>query len=96
MAMRIWCRRYDMQAQNLTAQGMEEAVANSRVVLIFLSDGIMGREFCQAEQRWGKLYDCKFVGVVEQDPRHGTADFAKEKLLAPPDLKVRRVWCLIL
>ena len=40
-----------------------------------------------AEQRWGKLYDCKFVGVVEKDSRHGAADFVKEKQRAPADLK---------
>jgi hypothetical protein len=81
---KVW---YDMAATDLTAQGMEEGVANSRNVLIFLSKGIMGRPFCQMEQRWGKKYNCNFVGVVEQDTRHDPADFAEEKAAAPPDLK---------
>eukprot|EP01047_Picozoa_sp_COSAG01_P041632 COSAG01_NODE_3585_length_5907_cov_21.750689_3_plen_496_part_00 len=81
---KVW---YDMAATDLTAQGMEEGVANSRNVLIFLSKGIMGRPFCQMEQRWGKKYNCRFVGVVEQDTRHDPADFAEEKAAAPPDLK---------
>jgi hypothetical protein len=81
---KVW---YDMAAKDLTAQGMEEGVANSRNVLIFLSKGIMGRPFCQMEQRWGKKYNCKFVGVVELDPRHDPADFAEEKAAAPPDLQ---------
>ena len=59
---KVW---YDMQAEDLTAQGMEEGVADSRNVLIFLSDGVMGRPFCVMEQRWAKMYDCNFIGVVE-------------------------------
>jgi hypothetical protein len=82
--LKVW---YDMQAQDLTAQGMEEGVADSRCVLMFLSDDLMGRPFCQAEQRWGKLYNCKFVGIVEKDNRHSPADFGKEKQRAPADLK---------
>ena len=81
---KVWL---DMQAQDITAQGMEEGVANSRNVLIFLSEGIMGRPFCNAEQRWAKLYGCNFVGVFEADTRHGPADFTVEKEIAPDDLK---------
>jgi len=82
--LKVW---YDMQAQDLTAHGMEEGVADSRCVLMFLSDDLMGRPFCHAEQRWGKLYNCKFVGIVEKDNRHSPADFGKEKQRAPADLK---------
>eukprot|EP01048_Picozoa_sp_COSAG05_P007993 COSAG05_NODE_588_length_8503_cov_54.867563_2_plen_1332_part_00 len=81
---KVW---YDMQAQDLTAQGMERGVSRSRNVLMFLSDDLMGRPFCQAEQRWGKMYGCHFVGVVEKDTRHNPADFGKEKERAPADLK---------
>ena len=80
----VW---YDMQAQDLTAQGMEEGVSESRNLLVFLSDDCFGRPFCNAEQRWGKLYGCNIVGVVEKDSRHGPADFGKEKERAPADLK---------
>jgi hypothetical protein len=80
----VW---YDMQAQDLTARGMEEGVSKSRNVLMFLSDDLMGRPFCNAEQRWGIQYGCNFVGVVEKDPRHSPADFAKEKERAPADLE---------
>ena len=80
----VW---YDMQAQDLTAKGMEEGVSQSRCVLMFLSDDLMGRPFCHAEQRWGKLYGCGFVGVVEKDSRHCPADFGKEEERAPADLK---------
>jgi hypothetical protein len=45
----VW---YDMKAQDLTARGMEQGVADSRNVMIFLSDGIMARRCCNAEQRW--------------------------------------------
>jgi hypothetical protein len=80
----VW---YDMQAQDLTAQGMEQGVRQSRNVIIFLSDDVMGRPFCNAEQRWAKLYSCNLIGVVEKDDRHSPADFGKEKMRAPVDLK---------
>jgi hypothetical protein len=76
-----------MQAQDLTARGMEEGVSESRCLLMFLSDGLMGRPFCQAEQRWGKIYLCSFVGVVEKDSWHDAADFGKEKERAPAELE---------
>jgi hypothetical protein len=80
----VW---YDMQAQDLTAQGMEKGVSESRNVIIFLSDDVMGRPFCNAEQRWAKQYGCTLIGVVEKDSRHSPADFGKEKERAPIDLK---------
>ena len=80
----VW---YDMQAQDLTAQGMEKGISESRNVIIFLSDNVMGRPFCNAEQRWAKQYNCNLIGVVETDSRHCPADFAKEKERAPVDLK---------
>jgi hypothetical protein len=76
-----------MQAQDLTAQGMEKGISESRNVIIFLSDNVMGRPFCNAEQRWAKQYNCNLIGVVETDSRHCPADFAKEKERAPVDLK---------
>jgi hypothetical protein len=81
---RVW---YDMQVQDLTAQGMEEGVRQSRNLIIFLSDDVMGRPFCNAEQRWAKLYGCNLIGVVEKDSRHSPADFEEEKKRAPPDLR---------
>ena len=48
----VW---YDMQAQDLTATGMEEGVSQSRNLLIFLSDGYMSSQFCNLEVRWEVL-----------------------------------------
>eukprot|EP01045_Picozoa_sp_COSAG04_P008324 COSAG04_NODE_458_length_14025_cov_349.233735_2_plen_799_part_00 len=81
---RVW---YDMNAEDLTEHGMEVGVSQSRNILMFLSQDLMGRPFCIKEQRWGIEYGCKFVGVMEKDDRHGKADFAKEKEKAPDDLK---------
>ena len=83
---KVWI---DMQAENLTEQGMEEGVAESRHVLIFLSEGVMARPFCNKEQRWAKEHNCKLIGVVETDERHGGGKdiFDKEKRHAPADLK---------
>ena len=77
----------DMSADDLTASGMEEAVSQSRNVIIFLSDGIMSRPFCQAEQRWALHYGCNLIGLMEMDGRHNPAVIAKENESAPADLK---------
>ena len=80
----VW---YDMQAQDLTATGMELGVSRSRNLLLFLSKGYFSRPFCIKELRWAKYYNCNIVGVVEKDERHGPADFAIESQQAPADLK---------
>ena len=36
---------YDNQMANLTKQGMAEGVRRSGVVILFLSDGVLGRPF---------------------------------------------------
>ena len=76
-----------MQAADLTAEGMEAGVSQSRHVLIFLSDGYFTRPYCLKELRWAKLYGCNLVGVVEKDLRHSPADFGLEARRAPADLK---------
>eukprot|EP01047_Picozoa_sp_COSAG01_P039981 COSAG01_NODE_3334_length_6237_cov_11.105246_1_plen_1421_part_00 len=88
---RVW---YDMSAEDLTEQGMEQGVASSRNVLLFLSDGLMSRPFCIKEQRWGITYGCKFIGVAEFDDRHGGGKsaegvdlFTRERAAAPEDLQ---------
>jgi hypothetical protein len=82
--LKVW---YDMAAQDLTSRGMEEGVSKSRCVLCLLTEGMMSRPFCNNELRWGKLYGCKIVGVVEKDTRHGCANFGDERACAPEDLK---------
>eukprot|EP01043_Picozoa_sp_COSAG02_P121338 COSAG02_NODE_58166_length_278_cov_0.703911_1_plen_92_part_11 len=66
---------------------MEVGVSQSRNMLIFLSEDLMGRLFCQHEQRWGIKYGCNFVGIMEKDERHGKPDIGTEKHKAPKDLK---------
>ncbi len=80
----VW---YDMHADDLTKQGMEKGMSQSRNILIFLSKGTMKRPYCQAEQRWAKAYGCNFVGVIEVDNRHNAANILEEKENAPSDLK---------
>ena len=76
----VW---FDQRAEtDITAEGMEQGVSQSRNFLILLSPGYMSREFCNAECRWAKLYGCKIVGIVLP----GT-DFAHERACAPPDMK---------
>ena len=81
---RVWI---DMQAEDLTLTGMEKGISESRNFVIFLSKGIMGREYIDAEQRWAIQYGCNIIGIVEKDEQHGKADFAEEKAHAPADLK---------
>ena len=80
----VW---YDMTATDLTSEGMEEGVSQSRNVIIFLSDGIMSRPFCLAEQRWALHYGCNLIGLMETDRRHHPAVIEKEKQQAPADLR---------
>ena len=79
--------RSSLHADDLTKQGMEEGMSQSRNILIFLSKGTMKRPYCQAEQRWAKAYGCNFVGVIEVDNRHNAANILEEKENAPSDLK---------
>ena len=80
---RVW---YDMEQWDKSEAAMERGVQNSQNLLIFLSDGYMGRPYCQKELRWGQQYGLRFIGVKETDERHGKADFEQEKRLAPADL----------
>ena len=82
--LKVW---YDMQAEDLTLGGMEDGVRRSRNILVFMSDGIMSRPCCQQEQRWAQAYGCTFIGVKEDDARHGAVDLVKEKESAPQDLR---------
>ena len=41
----------DMEAQNLTAAGMERSLRNSRAALLFMSDGVMVSQYCNSELR---------------------------------------------
>lgn len=77
----------DIDADNLTARGMEEGVRQSKHLLLFLSKDYMSRPFCISELRWAKQYGCTFVGVIEKDSRRGAADFGQEAADAPDDLK---------
>ena len=52
-----------MQAQDLTATGMENGVSQSRNVVLFLSSGYMGRPFCLKELRWAIHYKCIIIGT---------------------------------
>ena len=52
-----------MQAQYLTATGMENGVSQSRNVVLFLSSGYMGRPFCLKELRWAIHYKCIIIGT---------------------------------
>ena len=82
--LKVW---HDMDSADLTLQGMEHGVRNSRCFLVFLSDGVMSRPCCHQEMRWAKQYGCHFLGVIENDKRHGEANIVHEKISAPDDLK---------
>ena len=78
---------YDQEAANLTAPGMMEGIKNSRVFLLFLSDGVLGRDFVRFEARCALKLKKPIVLMHEEDERHGKCDFGKEAGLAPDDLK---------
>merc|ERR1712217_969022 len=75
-----------MPEEDSTPRGMEIGVSQSRNVLMFVSEGFMSQPICQKQMQWGIKYECKFVGVVENDVRHGKPDFAQERASSPEDL----------
>eukprot|EP00935_MAST-01C_sp_MAST-1C-sp1_P002075 g2075.t1 len=80
----VW---YDQTASDLTTEGMRAGIQRSQCCIIFLSDGVMGREFVQLELREAVRLEKPIVLVHEEDARHGRFDFAKEKAAAPDDLR---------
>jgi hypothetical protein len=82
--LKIW---YDNNMDEITAEGMEKGVSESKAMIVLLTNGMMERSFCQKEMSWALTHGLTMVGVSEQDPRRGAVDFGKERERAPSHLK---------
>ena len=54
---------YDMNADDLTANGMDIGVHKSDIYILFLSEGVLGRPFVQRELREARKKEKKIVLV---------------------------------
>jgi hypothetical protein len=81
---KVW---YDQKAANLTTEGMRTGIMQSHSFILFLSDGVMSRQFVQLELREAHKHGKQIVLIHEEDSRHGKFDFGKEAASTPDDLK---------
>lgn len=96
MGFKVWWDN-GQAANERTLQGMKRGVRDSMCLLIFLSgrketagqgdingqyEGPFTRWFCHEEMATAQDNNLVFVGVMEQDERHGKADMAQERLRA--------------
>ena len=69
----VW---YDMMADDLTASGMVAGIHSSAVFVLFLSDGVLQRPYCQLEISAALENRREILLVHEDDERHGKYDFS--------------------
>ena len=48
MGFKVW---YDQRAEDLTTDGMKQGIEESAAFVLFLSEGVLTRPFCQLEIR---------------------------------------------
>ena len=65
-------------------KGIEQAAA----FLLFLSEGVLNRPYCQLEIRHALALKKPVVLLHESDARHGGYDFRAAHAAAPTDLQV--------
>jgi hypothetical protein len=79
--------RYDNRAKDLTKEGMRRGIQQAAAFLLFLSEGVLERPFCQFEIREAMALNKPMLLIHESDPRFGSFDFGKAGSIAPADLK---------
>lgn len=78
-----------IQRVSLMMQDMEEGIKASKIVIIFLSEGVFGRPFVRSELTWAFKYKKPIIAIHEDDSRHGKFDFGKPGDV-PPEFKEYR------
>jgi hypothetical protein len=66
---------------------MRRGVQQAAAFLLFLSEGVLERPFCQFEIREAMALKKPMLLIHESDPRFGSFDFGKAGSTAPADLK---------
>eukprot|EP01031_Cornospumella_fuschlensis_P025267 gene25267-30511_t len=79
---------YDNAAEEITADSMEAGVAGSAVFLLFLTDGVLTRPFCQLEIRKAISLQKPILLLWEADElRGGTINIQQHADQAPEDIR---------
>jgi hypothetical protein len=66
---------------------MRRGIQQAAAFLLFLSEGVLERPFCQFEIREALALNKPMLLIHESDPRFGSFDFGKAGSTAPADLK---------
>ncbi len=77
----------DNKAADLTKPGMAKGIKQTGCFLLFLSKGVLAREFVQFEVQTALEQGKKIILVHETVEAHGKFDFASEKASAPDMMK---------
>ena len=84
MSSQVW---YDNRAEDLTKEGMRKGIEESAAFILFLSEGVLLRPFCQMEIRAAIALQKPVVLLHEADVRYGAFDFRQAYEEAPADLR---------
>eukprot|EP00808_Paulinella_micropora_P023868 g70821.t1 len=67
----------DMDAINLTEEGMRQGVADCDVFILFLTNGVLSRPYCLKEIKWALEFGKPFIVVTETDLRFFPFDWLR-------------------
>ena len=84
MGFKVW---YDNRADDLTKEGMLKGIEEAAAFVLFLSQGVLQRPYCQMEIRHALALKKPMVLLHESDIRHGGFDFRAAHEEAANDLK---------
>ena len=73
---KVW---YDKEAEDVNEEAMMAGVEKSEVFILFLSEGVFTRHFCRLEIKKAVESKKHIMTLLEEDPRKGNFDFAKER-----------------
>ena len=84
MGFKAW---YDNRASDLTKEGMLKGIEQAAAFVLFLSQGVLERPYCQMEIRHALALKKPMVLLHESDARYGGFDFRAAHEEAPHDLQ---------
>ena len=84
MGFKAW---YDNRASDLTKEGMLKGIEQAAAFILFLSQGVLQRPYCQMEIRHALALKKPMVLLHESDARYGSFDFRAAHEEAPHDLQ---------
>eukprot|EP00935_MAST-01C_sp_MAST-1C-sp1_P000509 g509.t1 len=86
MGFRCWFDKM-VSGNKVTKEGMREGIEKSGAFVLFLSKGVLTRDFVIFELRTALEAKKPIVFLHEEDPRHSPFDFVKDVEAAPEDLR---------